>query len=144
MRPQRRSGAERRYWSLPLAAGAFVIGLAPLADGDLWWHLAAGRELVRTRAFLMTDPFSAGAAGRPWVDVHWLFQLATYGLYALGGLRAVVYAKGAVVAAGALVLGGAVARAAGPRARALFVPAFLAVLFVARALLLPRPIIPTL
>jgi hypothetical protein len=127
-----------------LGAGAFVIGLAPLADGDLWWHLAAGREMVRTHAFLVTDPFSAGAAGRPWVDIHWLFQLAVYGVHALGGLRAIVLAKCLVVAAGAVVLGATVARAAGTRTLAVFVPAFLAALFAARALLLPRPVIPTL
>jgi hypothetical protein len=144
MRALAHIGSARWRWSLALAVGAFVVGLAPLADGDLWWHLAAGRELVRTHAFLMTDPFSAGTAGRPWVDVHWLFQLAAYGLYTLGGLRAIVIAKCLAVAAGALVLDGAVVRAAGPRARALFVPAFLAALFFTRALLLPRPIIPTL
>jgi hypothetical protein len=127
-----------------LAVGTFVLGLAPLADGDLWWHLAAGREMARTHAFLTTDPFSAGAAGRPWIDVHWLFQLGAYAIYMLGGLRALVVAKCALVAAGALVLSEAVARSAGPRARALFVPVFLAGLFAARGLLLLRPVIPTI
>jgi hypothetical protein len=134
----------RRRWLIALAAGAFVVGLAPLADGDLWWHLAAGREMVRTHAFLTTDPFSAGAAGRPWVDVHWLFQLTAYGVHALGGLRAIVLAKCLIVAAGALMLGATVARTAGTRALALFAPAFVAALFATRALLLPRPVIPTL
>ena len=144
MRTQERSGSARWDWSLALAAGAFVIGLAPLADGDLWWHLAAGRELVRTHAFLMTDPFSSGAAGRPWIDVHWLFQLAVYGIHVLGGLRALIVAKCALVAAGALVLSAAVARGAGPTARAVFVPVFLVAIFMTRGLLLLRPIIPTL
>jgi hypothetical protein len=144
MRTQERSGLARWHWSLALAAGAFVIGLAPLADGDLWWHLAAGRELVRTHTFLMTDPFSSGAAGRPWIDVHWLFQLAVYGIHALGGLRALIIAKCALVAAGALVLSAAVARSAGLKARAVFVPVFLVAIFMTRGLLLLRPIIPTL
>jgi hypothetical protein len=129
---------------IAVAVGAFVVGLAPLADGDLWWHLAAGREMVRTHALLRTDPFSAGAAGRPWVDVHWLFQLAAYGVHALGGLRMIVLAKCVLVGAGAVVLAVTVARAAGARALALFVPAFLGALFAARPLLLPRPVIPTL
>jgi hypothetical protein len=148
MRTLGQIGWARWRWSLALAAGAFVLGLAPLADGDLWWHLAAGREMVRTHAFISTDPFSAGAAGRPWVDVHWLFQLGAYGLFALAGLRGLVIAKCALVAAGALVLADAVARAAGPRARAVVVPVFvstfLAALFAARGLLLLRPVIPTL
>src|SRR6516225_8577272 len=126
--------SKRRWWLIAVAVGAFVVGLAPLADGDLWWHLAAGREMVRTHAFLRTDPFSAGAAGRPWVDVHWLFQLAAYGVHALGGLRAIVLAKCLLVAAGALVLGATVARGAGTRALALFAAAFVAALFAARAL----------
>jgi hypothetical protein len=134
----------RRWWLIAVAVGGFVVGLAPLADGDLWWHLAAGREMVRTHAFLMRDPFSAGAAGRPWVDVHWLFQLAVYGVHALGGLRAIVLVKCLAVSAGALVLGAAVARAAGTRALVLFAPAFVAALFAARALLLPRPVVATL
>jgi hypothetical protein len=139
-----------RGWLLVvLAAGTFIIGLAPLADGDLWWHLAAGRELVRARAFLTVDPFSSGAAGRPWLDVHWLFQLLAYGLFSLGGLRLLVVAKCLLLAAGGVVLFGAVSGSAGPRARApfvstLFVTAFLAALFAARALLLLRPVIPTL
>jgi hypothetical protein len=144
MRALAHIGSARWRWSLALAVGAFMMGLAPLADGDLWWHLTAGREMVRTRAFLMTDTFSSGAAGRPWVDVHWLFQLAAYGVHALGGLTALVLAKCVLVATGALVLAAAVERGAGPRSRAVFVPAFLAALFAVRGLLLLRPIIPTL
>jgi hypothetical protein len=127
-----------------LGVGAFVVGLAPVADGDLWWHLAAGREMARTHAVLTTDPFSSGALGRPWIDVHWLFQLAAFGVFVLGGLRALVLAKCALVATGALVLGASVGRAAGPRARLPFVAAMLAALFAARGLLLLRPVIPTL
>jgi hypothetical protein len=127
-----------------VAAGAFVVGLAPVADGDLWWHLAAGREIVHAGAPLRVDPFSAGALGRPWIDVHWLFQLAAYGLHAAGGLAALVVAKAALVAVGALILFAAVGRAAGPRARLPFALALVASLFAARGLLLLRPVIPTL
>src|SRR4029079_18829484 len=80
-----------------LALGAFLVGLAPLSDGDLWWHLAAGREIVRTHALPVVDTFSSGAAGRPWIDVHWGFQLAAYGVHAVGGLRALVMLKCALV-----------------------------------------------
>ena len=131
----------RRAW-LPVAlvAGAFVVSLAPVADGDIFWHLAAGREMVATRALLHTDPFSVSAAGRPWPDVHWLFQLGAYAVYVLGGLRGLVLVKSLVVAAGAAVLYAAVGR----RGRGLFVPAFLAALFLGRHLLLVRPVVVTL
>ena len=73
-----------------------------MADSDIWWHLSAGREMLRTGAILRSDPFSLGALGRPWIDVHWLFQLASYGGFRLGGLGALVAAKALLVAAGAV------------------------------------------
>jgi tetratricopeptide (TPR) repeat protein len=136
--------ARERALAIALALGAFAVGIAPLADGDLWWHLAAGREIVHTHSVLRVDPFSITAAGRPWFDVHWLFQVASYGVYCLGGLTGIVLAKCLLVAAGALLLHGAVVRAAGWRGGALFVTAFLGALFCARQLLLARPVIVTL
>jgi hypothetical protein len=127
-----------------LFAGAFAVGLAPTADGDLWWHLAAGRQIARTGSLLWTDPFSVSAAGRPWFDVHWLFQVALYGAYCIGGLTAIVLAKCLLVAIGAVVQWVAVQREAGRRAGALFAIVFLGAMFLCRELLLVRPVIVTL
>jgi hypothetical protein len=130
-----------------LAVGASLVGLAPLSDGDLWWHLAAGREIVRAHALPAVDTFSSGAAGRPWIDVHWGFQLAAYAVHAAAGLRGLVLAKCLLVAVGALVLLAAVTRGGAARARAVgpaFGVALVAALFEARGLLLLRPVIPTL
>src|SRR5260221_8217302 len=133
--------SRRRAWPpAALFVGAAASGLAPVADGDLWWHLAAGREMLRTGALLRVDPFSVSAGGRPWADVHWLFQLGVYGIHELGGLWALVLAKCALVGAGAVVLFTAVPR----RARPIFVVIFLAAILAARHLLLARPVILTL
>ena len=43
-----------------LFVGAFVIALDPIADGDIFWHLAAGREMVHRHALLDTDTFTRG------------------------------------------------------------------------------------
>ncbi|HXI59076.1 MAG TPA: tetratricopeptide repeat protein [Polyangia bacterium] len=137
--------ASRRALALWLFIATFVVAWAPSADGDIWWHLAAGREMVRTHALLWTDPFSSGAAGRPWIDVHWLFQLAVYAIHAVAGLRGLVVVKCAMVATGVLVLRAAVVQSpAGRRAEPLFAVAMVAALFLCRQLLLVRPIIPTL
>ncbi|MCK5798221.1 MAG: hypothetical protein KAI47_13605, partial [Deltaproteobacteria bacterium] len=64
---------------------------------DIWWHLAAGRLIVKTGHFLYEDPFSSGAFHAPWIDVHWLFQVLAYGVYRLGGVEALVWAKALVV-----------------------------------------------
>jgi hypothetical protein len=134
----------RRASAGVLFAGAFAVGLAPNADGDLWWHMAAGREIVRTRALLSVDPFSVSAAGRPWIDVHWLFQLAAYAIHTLGGLTALVLAKCLLVATGALTLQSAMQPRVGRRARWLFVAALLGALLLVRHLMPVRPVVVTL
>ena len=48
-------------WRVALAGGVFIIGLAPLADGDLWWHLAAAREIVREAGDPRTRELSSSA-----------------------------------------------------------------------------------
>src|SRR6185295_6392966 len=84
-----------------LCVGAASTGLAPSADGDIWWHLAAGREMVARGSLLFTDPFSVSAQGRAWPDVHWLFQLAAYPLHQLFGLAGLVLIKCALIGVGA-------------------------------------------
>jgi hypothetical protein len=94
----------RHAWAVLLLVGAASTGLAPAADGDVWWHLAAGREMLARGGWLFTDPFSSGAAGRPWIDVHWLFQLVVYAIHAALGLAGLVWSKCAIVGIGAVAL----------------------------------------
>lgn len=128
-----------------LAVGVVLVGLAPSADGDIWWHLAAGREMVARGGVLETDTFSVSAAGRPWIDVHWLFQLATFAVHRAFGLAGLVWAKCALLVTGALVLGAALGRRGRANgAQAWVTTLLLAALFCARSLLLLRPVIVTL
>ena len=123
-----------------LFVGSAAAGLTPVADGDVYWHLAAGREMVHSGALLRSDPFSVSAAGHAWFDVHWLFQLALFALHRSAGLPALVLAKCLLIGSGALCLYAALERAARP----LFVAFAIAALFAARHLLLMRPVIVTL
>jgi hypothetical protein len=113
-------------------------------DTDLWWHLAAGRVMVEERRWLFTDPFAADTFGRPWVDVHWLFQVLVYLLHRWGGIVALVVAKITLIGLGV----GLTVRALCTRlARGLWLPAavmVLAVLYPARHLMLARPTVFTL
>jgi hypothetical protein len=140
-------------YAVLIAALAGAAALTPVADSDIWWHLGAGREMLRTGAVLRSDPFSLGALGRPWIDVHWLFQLVSYGGFRLGGLGALVAGKAVLVGLGAVVLLAAVRRGAGASARgsqdaglvsaasAMVVVVLPAALLAARHLLLVRPVI---
>ena len=130
--------------ALLLFGGAASTGIAPSADGDIWWHLAAGREMVLRGALLFSDPFSVSALGRPWVDVHWLFQLASYAVYCGFGLAGLVWAKCLIIGLSALLLLAALDGRAKSWARPLFVTLLVSALFVARSLLLARPVIVSL
>ncbi|MEE8408263.1 MAG: hypothetical protein V3T05_01535, partial [Myxococcota bacterium] len=123
---------------------AFLLALFPLTNTDIWWHLAAGRRIVEQRAFLYQDPFSISAAGRPWVDLHWLFQVVAYVLHAIGGVTALVVSKAMLVAAGVLLLVLAAEQTVGGRVRGVIVACTVAGLVPVRHLILARPIVVTL
>jgi hypothetical protein len=53
---------------------------------DGWFALLGGREVVR-HGLPSTDTLTYWTAGRHWVDQQWLGQLASYGLYHVGGLK---------------------------------------------------------
>jgi len=127
-----------------LGIGAASTGLAPSADGDIWWHLAAGREMVRQGVLLVSDPFSVSAQGRPWPDVHWLFQLAVYGVHQAFGLAGLVWVKCGLIALGACLLYFALEARRGSWARGVLLTSLFAGLLAARSLLLVRPVIGTL
>lgn len=57
-----------------LSLASAATGLAPIADGDIFWHLAGGREMWRSGQLLTQDLFSVGAAGRAWTDAHWFVR----------------------------------------------------------------------
>lgn len=81
--------------ALGLAASCFQI-----LNSDIFWHLTTGRWMATGasgRGFLppLTDPFSftGPASGRPWIDLHWLFQWMAYAIWSLGGFSALIWAK---------------------------------------------------
>ena len=139
-------------WQLParlllffaVTVGAFVVSLGPISDGDIYWHLAAGREILHQRALLHFDPFTLSAAGRPWLDVHWLFQLGAYALYAFSGFTGLAVAKAALVSVGATLLVRVAEASGGALARGLCAVAVLAGLILDRHLVPLRPLIVTL
>jgi hypothetical protein len=76
----------------------------PLTDTDIWWHLASAKSIWESRAFLRVDPFCQVSLGAPWTDLHWGFQILTYGLWNLGGATALIVGKClALLAAVALI-----------------------------------------
>ena len=69
---------------LVLALGFGALGLQPLGDPDVWWHLRTG-QLVLHSGFTTTDPWSF-ASTNPWLLHEWGSQALMYGSYAVGAI----------------------------------------------------------
>ena len=85
---------------MPKHIAAILVGFAaafffwyPISDGDVFWHLAAGREIVRTHAVPYADPFAFTSHDFQWIDLHWLFQVGMFGMQSLFGLKGVLIAN---------------------------------------------------
>jgi Flp pilus assembly protein TadD len=81
--------AARFARALSVAALLLLVAAFSLTrdtDNDLGWHLATGDLIRRTGSVPRLDPFSYTAAGRPYIEIHWLFQVALSLLHEAGGL----------------------------------------------------------
>jgi hypothetical protein len=101
---------------LILVAAALLFlswGYTEMAGSDMWWHIAAGRELVQTGTLWMVDDWSFTAHGRDWLNHEWLADLIYYGWVSAWGVQTLVYWKWLVLVAtfGMLLL--ALARSCG-------------------------------
>lgn len=101
------SGAERLADLALIAlflALVFLLGVFPLKDTDFWWHLRAGDLIRQTGRIPDTDPFTFGAEGHRWIDLHWLFQVALSRGHEYGGVVFLNLAKCVVTCAAMLLL----------------------------------------
>lgn len=83
---------------------AAVGGLLELRSVDFFWHLAAGRWILRHGTVPRTDPFRFTSNEAPWVDHEWGFQLLLAIAERLGGLPTLVIGRAALVLAVAWLL----------------------------------------
>ncbi len=85
--------------ALPLLAWGltFLVFVQKLSgwvfDLDLWWHLAAGREMVRSLSILKTEIFSHTLYGAEWINFEWLGQIFFYGVFSVFGMTGIFWLK---------------------------------------------------
>jgi hypothetical protein len=89
-----------------------VLGLRPLSDPDVWWHLRTG-ELIAHHGFTDTDPWSA-ASTNPWVLHEWGTELLMYLSQAIGGYRGLIALHAIGMFVLAILVARSVRRSAGP------------------------------
>ena len=73
-----------------MAAAAFALGCQELSDADVWWHVRAGQWIWHNQRVPTLDPFTFGSADRPWIDLHWLFQVWLAAVFTALGVRGMI------------------------------------------------------
>jgi tetratricopeptide (TPR) repeat protein len=81
-----------------------LLGAFPLKDADIYWHLRTGDLIRQAGAVPRTDIFTFTRAGAPWIDLHWIFQIAISWVHEHGGVVGLNLAKCAVTCVAMLLL----------------------------------------
>jgi hypothetical protein len=83
--------------SKALPIGLWVISTVilawPVLSPDTWWHLAGGRDILRSGIIPRFDSWSFTRGGQAWIDFEWLAQTVMYALHSLGGFHLLIWAK---------------------------------------------------
>lgn len=90
-------------WSRVLVGGfflwTFLSLIFPQYDTDFWWHLKTGELIWKEGRLPYVDWYTFTDMERPWIDLHWGFQLLIALLYHLGGVNLVILVKAAIITA---------------------------------------------
>jgi len=89
----RKKGPEetiRRITIFFLFAFVFTVSCHILTNFDIWWHLRAGKYIFENHRIPHQDIFSYTARGRPWIDLHWLFQVLSFSIYEFLGVNGLI------------------------------------------------------
>ena len=63
------SHIDRAVWLLAGSVLYLSFGFTEMMGSDMWWHLAAGRELVQTGTLWMVDAWSFTSHGEDWLSL---------------------------------------------------------------------------
>ncbi len=90
----------QQVFSFPVLLGALLVAAVffgtlsqgtktdtLFSEGDTWWHIRAGEEILDTHKVPQTDSYSWTAAGTPWIAYEWLGEAAMAGAYRAGRLQ---------------------------------------------------------
>ncbi|MFT4767452.1 MAG: hypothetical protein ACI8RN_000578 [Glaciecola sp.] len=91
----------QRAWPW-LVVGALVylsFGFTEMMGSDLWWHIAAGREILENGGPWLTDDWSYTEPGSPWHNHEWLADLVFYGWVQFFGVPSLVIWKWSLIVA---------------------------------------------
>lgn len=82
------TASKQRLVAVMVMLLVFLMAARNPFDTDLWWHLRAGEEMLRSGRPLLVDTFSYTRAFVPWINHSWLSEVGMALLYRLGGFTA--------------------------------------------------------
>lgn len=92
-----------RFWDRLLLAAvllwAFLGMCVPMYDTDFWWHLKTGEWILSGHGIPAVDLYTFTDADKPWIDLHWGFQILITIIYKIGGVPLVTLAKATIITA---------------------------------------------
>ena len=78
-----------RLLNLEQASSARSVSMFWL-EGDTWWHMAVGNQILKTHTWPTHDPYSFTVHGSPWIAYEWLGEVIIAQAWRWGGLRALM------------------------------------------------------
>lgn len=88
----------RRICFFGIVALSFLMSFHTLTDTDIFWHLKTGEIIWQTHRVPHQDLYSFTRSGEEWIDAQWLFQVAIYLFYRIGGYTSMVLFGSALTA----------------------------------------------
>lgn len=76
-----------------LLVWSFLVSCFPMRNMDIWWHLRTGQLILQRGTVPYFDWFTFVDFDRPWIDLHWGFQLLVTELYRWGGVDLLILSK---------------------------------------------------
>jgi hypothetical protein len=81
----------------------FLYCMVPVHNGNIFWHLRNGEDILDTGRIRLEDPFTHTMRGGYWVQQEWLAEVAFAGAWRIGGAAGLILLKGVVVTASVLL-----------------------------------------
>jgi tetratricopeptide (TPR) repeat protein len=86
-----------------LLAAVFFFCLTPVHNGNIFWHLRNGEDILDTGSIRLSDPFTHTMYGEYWVQQEWLAEVFFAAAWRAGGAAGLIFLKGLVVTASVLL-----------------------------------------
>lgn len=130
-----------RKWiggAIVVLLAAVLVGVRHIASWDVWWHLAIGRESVRSGSTVPVDLWSYSFAGAPFVHKDLVGDLVLFGAFDAFGFAGLALLRGLVVVVLSWALWIATPRAS--RDSVTWLAATLLLVVAVQSRIIPRPL----